>query len=227
MANETLERRLTANAGIYWTGDNLERLSRHYGVPMHNASVARARSVPSTFTPVQLRSTGDAKTFSATISSPRVDRHSDSIAISAWTTASYSRNPIVLFNHNANLPIGRATKVFVNGSRLRAEFQFSDDPEALRVRNLTENGYIFSCSVGFIPAGDWAFSKDPERQHGIDFKTGCDLVEFSIVSVPSNVDATIDTPQQAKAHNAAHARARIRAKLERDFEIAALRKGAA
>ena len=138
-----------------------------------------------------LRSSGDAsRTYTATISTARVDRMGDSISVTGWKLANYKANPVVLFNHAQDpLPIGRATKVWSDAGRLRATFEFSDDADAQRVRKLVDDGFLFSTSVGFDPIA-WKFSSAKGREMGIDFMEQ-ELLEFSVVGVPANPDAVI------------------------------------
>src|SRR6185503_20736340 len=93
-------------------------------------------------------------------------------------------------------------QVWREGTRLKAEFELSDDPAAERVRKQIGQT-LFSTSVGFVPI-NWSFTKDPGRDYGIDF-TEAELLEFSIVTLPANVDATIDlsTTKSAEAQERA------------------------
>ena len=136
-----------------------------------------------------LRGTTDpARQFSAVISTPRVDRYGDVIKMSGWQLNAFRSNPIIQLNHRSDiLPIGRASKVWRDGDKLRSTFELSTDAEAERVRKLINDNFMFAVSVGFIPI-DWTFSMDPNRLGGIDFHKA-ELVEFSVVNTPANPDA--------------------------------------
>jgi HK97 family phage prohead protease len=63
---------------------------------------------------------------------------------------------------------------------------------------------LSATSVGFRPL-KWSFSKDRERGGGIDFHEQ-ELLEFSIVTVPANSEATISLTAAQIEHQRAAAR---------------------
>ena len=79
------------------------------------------------------------------------DRAGDTIAPDAWAKGglrNFENNPIILFNHDYNKPIGRATglKVTPNGLELEAKISKSA-PEG--VCELVKDGVLGAFSVGF------------------------------------------------------------------------------
>ena len=113
------------------------------------------------------------------------DRAGDVIRANAWTKGgmqNYLKNPIILFNHNYNTPIGKATalKATENGLELEAEIS-----ESSSVYGLVKDGVLGAFSVGFqIKDADYI-----EETGGLDIKDA-ELFEVSVVSVPCNQDAT-------------------------------------
>jgi HK97 family phage prohead protease len=102
----------------------------------------------------------------------------------------------VLFAQDSSSPpVGRARRVWTDGSRLLADVEFAP-PEtyafADTIYRLVKGGFLKSGSVGFLPV-DYKFSERPTG--GIDYKRQ-ELLEFSIVPVPANSNALIEA--QAK-----------------------------
>jgi len=115
------------------------------------------------------------------------DRAGDTIMPEAWTKGglnNFEKNPIILFNHNYDKPIGRATglKVTENGLELKAKISKSA-PE--NVATLVKEGILGAFSVGFrIKDADYL-----EETDGLKIKDA-ELFEVSVVSVPCNQAAT-------------------------------------
>jgi HK97 family phage prohead protease len=115
------------------------------------------------------------------------DRAGDTIDAEAWTKGglnNFEKNPIILFNHDYNKPIGRATglKVTENGLELKAKISKSA-PE--NVAQLVKEGILGAFSVGFrVKDADYLTETD-----GLKIKDA-ELFEVSVVSVPCNQAAT-------------------------------------
>lgn len=115
------------------------------------------------------------------------DRVGDIIEPTAWGKGgltNYKKNPIVLFNHNHDKPIGKATdvKVTENGLKMKA-FISKHAPDG--VLGLIKDGVLGAFSVGFmIKDADYN-----EETGGLTIKAA-ELFENSVVSVPMNQSAT-------------------------------------
>ena len=115
------------------------------------------------------------------------DRAGDTIDASAWTKGglqNFEKNPIILFNHNYDKPIGRATglKVTDNGLELKAKISKSAPDH---VAQLVKEGILGAFSVGFrVKDADYL-----EETDGLKIKDA-ELFEVSVVSVPCNQAAT-------------------------------------
>ena len=161
----------------------------------------------------------DSRTFTFTISSATPDRMGNSVAVEGWRLENYKRNPVVLWGHDgANLPVGRATRVWVQGGKLKATAELapaSVSQYAERVRGMITAGYLCATSVGFAPIR-MKFSDDKQRPYGIDFLEQ-ELLEFSIVSIPANPDALLDPGQLTKA---------AQARRIRELDLIRIRAGA-
>ena len=114
------------------------------------------------------------------------DRAGDSISAEAWSKGgldNFSNNPIILFNHDYNRPIGRATKVTSVDGGLHLEARISN--AAKDVAELVKDGVLGAFSVGFrVKDADYVKETD-----GLMIKDA-ELVEVSVVSVPCNQAAT-------------------------------------
>ena len=115
-----------------------------------------------------------------------LDRAGDIIESDAWTKGgleNYKGNPIILFNHNYDKPIGRAKdlKVTENGLEISAKISKA----AGDVTQLIKDGVLGAFSVGFkVKDADYMTETD-----GYKIKDA-ELFEVSVVSIPCNQGAT-------------------------------------
>jgi len=114
-----------------------------------------------------------------------LDRAGDVIESGAWTKGgldNFKNNPVILFNHNYDRPIGRAKEIGVseNGLELTARISKS----AGEIKDLIKDGVLGAFSVGFKV-------KDAEYVTETDGYTikDAELFEVSVVSVPCNQNA--------------------------------------
>ncbi len=144
---------------------------------------------------------GTSGTYTFTISSNAVDRSDDRINQHGWTLSAYRANPVVLWSHTSGLlPVGRTSKLWLEGNRLRATVQLAladANPSAAQVTALIDGGFLGAASVGFRPL-KFNFSDDPARKFGIDFEQ-VELLEWSICCIPANTECLIDPSQGNKA----------------------------
>ena len=115
------------------------------------------------------------------------DRMGDILVPSGCDITNYRRNPIVLAQHDATLPIARAT-VSVGVDKVSALIDFppagtSDTSDAYL--RLMKAGIISAVSVGFM-ALEW----EPLSTGGLRY-TKWELLELSCVSVPANPSAIV------------------------------------
>ena len=119
-------------------------------------------------------------------STSEFDRAGDSISSDAWTKGglkNFEKNPIILFNHDYNRPIGRATALKATNNGLEMEAKISK--AAKDVVELVKDGVLGAFSVGFrVKDADYV-----EETDGLRIKDA-ELFEVSVVSVPCNQTAT-------------------------------------
>ena len=116
-----------------------------------------------------------------------LDRAGDIIEAQAWTKSggleNFKGNPIILFNHDYNKPIGRATDLAVTDKGLDITAKISN--ANAEIKNLIKDGVLGAFSVGFkVKDADYMTETD-----GYKIKDA-ELFEVSVVSVPCNQGAT-------------------------------------
>jgi HK97 family phage prohead protease/HK97 family phage major capsid protein len=115
------------------------------------------------------------------------DRAGDSISAEAWTKGglkNFEKNPIILFNHDYDRPIGRATRMKAGPHGLELECKISKSAPG-NVAELVKDGVLGAFSVGFrVKDADYIKETD-----GLMIKDA-ELFEVSVVSVPCNQAAT-------------------------------------
>lgn len=113
------------------------------------------------------------------------DRVGDVIQPDAWKKGgldNFSKNPIILFNHKYDQPIGRATEYEVDDKGLKLTAVIS---KKVPQYDLIKEGLLSTFSVGFL-VKDAEYDKDKDGF----IITDAELLETSVVSVPCNQDAT-------------------------------------
>ena len=115
------------------------------------------------------------------------DRAGDTISAEAWQKGglkNFEKNPIILFNHDYDRPIGRATGMKAGPDGLELECKISKSAPG-NVADLVKDGVLGAFSVGFrVKDADYIKETD-----GLMIKDA-ELFEVSVVSVPCNQAAT-------------------------------------
>lgn len=144
-----------------------------------------------------VQSKGDYITIRGMASTKDTDRVGDIMAPECWTKGGlddYKKNPMILFNHNYDKPIGKATEFNITDDGLEITANISKaDPY---VAKLIEDGVLSAFSVGFR-----AKEADYISETGGLLIKDAELFEVSVVSVPANQSALFDvvksfTPDQ-------------------------------
>ena len=134
---------------------------------------------------IQKSEEGDELKITGYASTKDTDRVGDVIQPDAWTKGgleNFKKNPIILFNHKYDQPIGRATEIEVDERGLKLSAVIS---KKVPQHDLIKDGVLSTFSVGFlIKDADYDKEKD-----GFIIKDA-ELLETSVVSVPCNQDAT-------------------------------------
>lgn len=120
-------------------------------------------------------------------STTETDRVGDVMVAEAWNSGmeNFINNPIVLFNHDYDHPIGKVINYRVDMKGLYVEAEIY--PEAGTAYDMVKRGVLTTFSVGFQ-------IKDARYEPGNDifYITAVDLYEISVVSVPANAGAVFE-----------------------------------
>ena len=142
-------------------------------------------NLTSTFKSVEANEDGSVN-IKGYASTNDTDRAGDVIDKEAWEKGgldNFSNNPIILFNHDYNRPIGRATGLETDDRGLKLTANISKS--AGDVTNLVKEGILRAFSVGFrVKDADYI-----EETDGLKI-SDAELFEISVVSVPANQAAT-------------------------------------
>ena len=140
--------------------------------------------------------------FVATISTQAIDRDNEVLLSRGLRAAEFLKNPVIFWNHNYDVPIGKAIKIMGEPNRVRAVAKIADRPANHEgewfpdtVLSLMDQGVIRGISVGFqsketrrpTPEDKATFRPDVSTIHA-----KWNLLEFSVVSIPANAEALID-----------------------------------
>jgi HK97 family phage prohead protease len=132
----------------------------------------------------------ESRRFSAIISTPRQDRDFDVVEPHGIVFPGGKKKPPVLLHHQSqSWPVGRINRAKSTDDGVLAELEFLPVgilPEADIAFTLARMGHLTSLSIGFLPLEHEA---TPDRR-GRRF-TKWELLEVSLVDLPSNIDAQI------------------------------------
>lgn len=124
------------------------------------------------------------------------DRAGDVVLASAWEKDSalgnYLKNPIVLFGHNHDEPIGKMVDYKIDEFGLQVDIEIFDVDE--RVFKLVKGGALSTFSIGFR-LKDYKFDEGSETF----LITDLELFEISVVSVPCNQDCTFELAKSMRS----------------------------
>ena len=126
-------------------------------------------------------------------STETADRVGDIVKMAGVDLSNYKKNPIILFNHDYDKPIGKALDVQVIDNKLVFKIQFADTDFGREIYYLLKNGYMNASSIGFVGK-----EYEPNDFGGITF-TKIELLELSIVSVPCNPNAIVQLRKDFEA----------------------------
>jgi len=150
-----------------------------------------------------------ARTFEAITSTPTVDRDMEFVPVSAFVKRLpiYMENPVLLLGHQHkttrdSLPIGRCIAIEPREEGLWAKFYLATTPVGEECLTLINEGCLRGLSAGFVPVD---YVKDPHdhllppylQNKGLKkYYKEVELVEISLLSIPSNREALITYAQK-------------------------------
>jgi HK97 family phage prohead protease len=137
---------------------------------------------------IDTRKAGDVNTYRFRASSNTVARDGMVIEPTAWRLDNFLAHPVILSAHQYATPlsIGRAVGHEIDGEGLILDIEFDpDDETGARVMKRLDKGWPVAGSVGFSIGN----LEQPKERGGAPRVTDADLLEFSIVAVPSDAKA--------------------------------------
>lgn len=150
---------------------------------------------------------GGDVTIEGYASTPDLDRYRDIVEPKAFEAAleMYMKNPVILYQHDADKPVGIATATKISGKGLWIRASVKDEDTKTKVLD----GRMRALSIGYI-----ALDSALEHEDGTPFNAEkdsywdatlvrvikkLDLVEISIVSTPANGNALFTVAKSVKS----------------------------
>jgi len=191
-----LEKVMQGGMGVHGDegeNDELLRAGTHHIRSHGQTTQERHASIP-----VRVRQTKEDRqngTVTVEINNDDIDRHGTVVMPSGARTENYERNPVVMWQHGngvrGSVPIGRAESIRTEENALFAQVRFDEDDEFAReIERKVEEGFVNAASIGFRPLDQRKDTVDGEQVTVVD---NWELVEFSMVSVPSNPTALVES----------------------------------
>src|SRR5210317_562213 len=115
------------------------------------------------------------------------DRAGDVVTAEAWAKGveNFRRNPVLLYQHKHDCPIGKVSRIQVDNKGIFVEAAVSEAAEKNHgVQTLIRDGALKSFSVGFR-VKDGKYNREDDSM----MITDVELLEISVVSVPCNQDS--------------------------------------
>jgi HK97 family phage prohead protease len=166
-------------------GEDEDEAERQCEIAWDNKG-ARATVIKSTAAPV--------KDFTFTLSDETVDRYGDIVSADGWELDWFRKNPIALFGHDHDFPIGKWADVHVEkkSKALRGTLDIPKgvSPRIDEIGRLVDGGYLNAVSVGFRPTKKPEPLKEDDDWGPVRY-VGQELLECSVVPVPANPNALI------------------------------------
>lgn len=136
------------------------------------------------------------RTAQFVISTEAVDSYGTVFKADGWDLNRYSENPVVFFNHNSHSTDPDAVigtgRVFLEGGQLIGEVTFEDEEDnatAQKVFRKVVKGTLRGASIHAYPSEARWGKKDDGEDPDVLYFTRQELMEWSIVTIPSNPEA--------------------------------------
>jgi HK97 family phage prohead protease len=151
-----------------------------------------------------------AKGFAATITSAALDRDGEVVIPQGMNATSYERNPILLWNHDSNYPVGKCTGLKRESYGIVGEFEFAQRPDnwdgqwfPAFAASLVAQGIVRGVSIGYMneQGGTRRATPQDKKQFGDSVHTvfsKWSLMEISLAPVQSNPDALVTAIRKGK-----------------------------
>ncbi len=134
-----------------------------------------------------------------------VDADGERVMIKGIDLTRFEKNPVCLFMHGRRwssltkrIVIGKWSNLQIKGSQLHGEVEFdASDEEAAAIEKKVAGGFLKACSPRYRPVAisEDALDKLP-GQKGLTY-TKSQLIEISIVDIPSNENAVMKSMEES------------------------------
>lgn len=138
------------------------------------------------------------RTDISTINTAALDRDYEIVRPEGIELEEYQANPIVLWNHDYDVPIGKCLWVKRTEKGLVAKTQYPKRPKDFEgewridsIFGLIQSGVLRAKSIGYLPLEiEQPGEDDPAECRAVT--TRATLLEYSVVSVPANPEALLE-----------------------------------
>ena len=142
----------------------------------------------------------DEKIFTFIASTSAPDRHRTVLNQAGWELDNFNANPIIGYQHNVygdgcsdphpDDVIGKG-RAYLEDGKLMLDSTFDTENEkAMKIESKIERGFLTAVSVGFREVGEGHRGiEENGEDKNLYYFAGQELVEVSVVNIPSNPDA--------------------------------------
>lgn len=143
----------------------------------------------------------DQRTDVSAITTRVMDRDREIILPGGIELEDYRQNPIVLFGHDQNRPVGKCLWIKATADGLTAKTRYADRPTKYAgewlpdfVFEMVRADVLRGKSIGFLPLEMREPTADELKSYPdcVNVISRCLLLEYSVVSVPSNPAALVE-----------------------------------
>jgi HK97 family phage prohead protease len=132
------------------------------------------------------------RSVKVTCSTGSVDRMGEVVVQSGIDLSEFRQNPIILWSHNMEQPIGTAVEIGLQKGLLTAKVEFAPEgmsKKADEICAMVKAGLIKTVSIGFDPVETEPMNS--QRPKGPQKYLKSTLLEVSFVSIPANAEAIV------------------------------------
>jgi Escherichia/Staphylococcus phage prohead protease len=141
--------------------------------------------------PANVKTLGDDE-VEVIVSTSELARDGHVIDVAGMDLANFRRNPIVLWQHLPECPVGRAETIRLAGDKILARVKFAPtgvSEIADQTRGLVKAGIVTGVSCGFDPIETEPL--DQYQPRGGQLISKSELLEFSFASIPVDVNSIV------------------------------------
>lgn len=124
-----------------------------------------------------------------------VDRTGEQVVLAGVNLANFLANPVILYQHDPNIPVGSASDVLVTPSGIEMTINFAPagvSAKADEVCGLMKARVLNAVSIGFDPIETEPMNPaDRGKKNAPQRYLMCDLMETSVVSIPADSGALV------------------------------------